>query len=48
MMNKDENVKLVFTPEQQAELAKSTDKTVEAVDLTVEELEQRITPRTLA
>jgi hypothetical protein len=46
-MADQKNVKIVLTPEQKAQLEKSTGKTVESIDLSVEELEQRIAPKTL-
>jgi hypothetical protein len=47
-MSNDKNVKIVFTPEQKTQLEKSTGKSFEAIELTVEELEQRIAPKTWA
>ncbi len=46
-MADEKHVKIVLTPEQRAELAKNTGKDVDALELSVEELEQRIAPRTL-
>jgi hypothetical protein len=43
-MADQKNVKLVLTAEQKAQLAKSTGKTVDSIELTAEELEQRIAP----
>jgi hypothetical protein len=38
-------VRLQLTPEQQARIKQATGHAAEALDLTVEELEERITPR---
>ncbi len=46
-MSEQNNVKIELTPEQQAELKQTTGKEVESLDLSVEELEQRIAPRTM-
>jgi hypothetical protein len=46
-MADQKHVKIELTPDQKAELEKSTGKTVEAIELSVEELEQRIAPMTL-
>jgi hypothetical protein len=45
-MSNDKNVKIVFTPEQKTQLEKSTGKAFEAIELSMEELEQRIAPKT--
>ncbi len=44
-MADQKNVKIELTPEQKAELEQNTGKTVDAIELSVEELEQRIAPR---
>lgn len=41
------NVRIQLTPEQQAMVRKATGKSAEALELSVEELEQRIAPSTL-
>lgn len=46
MSNKD-NIRLPLTPEQKEMVRKATGKEAEAVDLTVEELEDRIAPAKL-
>lgn len=46
-MADQKNVKLVLTPEQKAQMEKSTGKSVDSIELTAEELEQRIAPRSL-
>jgi uncharacterized small protein (DUF1192 family) len=43
-MADQKHVKIELTPDQKAELEKNTGKTVEAIELSVEELEQRIAP----
>lgn len=42
-----EPFRIKLTPEQQAAVRKATGKNAEALELTVEELEQRIAPATL-
>ncbi len=44
MAGKNPQVRIKLTPEQQAQIRKATGKNAEAVELTVEELEQRIAP----
>jgi hypothetical protein len=44
----DQNIKIELTPAQKAELEKATGKTVESLELSVEELEQRNAPRTMS
>ena len=44
-MADQKHIKIELTPEQKAELEKTTGKEVEAIELSVEELEQRIAPR---
>ena len=39
-----EPVRIKLTPEQQAEIRKATGKNAEALELTVQELEERIAP----
>ena len=41
------NIKIVLTPEQKSQLEKSTGKSVDALELNAEELEQRIAPKTM-
>ena len=43
----DQNIKIELTPEQKAALEQNTGKSVDAIELTVEELEQRIAPRVM-
>jgi hypothetical protein len=43
-MPNNPNFKLKLTPEQQAMVRKATGKNAEALELTVEELEERIAP----
>jgi hypothetical protein len=43
-MADQKHVKIELTPDQKAELEKNTGKTVEAIELSAEELEQRIAP----
>jgi hypothetical protein len=40
-------VRLQLTPEQQARIKRATGHTAETLDLTVEELEERITPKVI-
>jgi hypothetical protein len=42
------HIKIELTDEQKAELAKSTGKSVDSIELSVEELEQRIAPRVMS
>jgi uncharacterized small protein (DUF1192 family) len=42
-MSKDQ-IRIELTPEQQAQVRKATGKDAEAVELSVEELEERIAP----
>ncbi len=44
MAKGNEHVRIKLTPEQQAEVRKATGKSAEALELTVQELEQRIAP----
>jgi hypothetical protein len=46
-MADQKNVKITLTPDQKAQLEKNTGKTVDSIELSVEELEQRIAPRSL-
>ncbi len=48
MAGKNPQVRIKLTPEQQAQIRKATGKNAEAVELTVEELEQRIAPSMLS
>ena len=43
-MADQKHVKIELTPDQKAELEQNTGKSVEAIELSVEELEQRIAP----
>jgi hypothetical protein len=45
-MSKDQ-IRIELTPEQKAQVRKATGKSAEAVELSVEELEERIAPQTL-
>jgi len=44
MANKGEPVRLKLTPEQQNDIRKATGKNAEVIELSVEELEERIAP----
>jgi hypothetical protein len=44
MQNPKEQFRIQLTPEQKAEVRKATGKDAEAVELSVEELEERIAP----
>jgi uncharacterized small protein (DUF1192 family) len=41
------NIRIILTPEQKEEVRKATGKDANAVELSVEELEERIAPLTL-
>jgi uncharacterized small protein (DUF1192 family) len=43
-MNESRNIRITLTPEQKEEVRKATGKDAEAVELSVEELEERIAP----
>lgn len=45
-MSKDQ-IRIELTPEQKAQVQKATGKNAEAVELSVEELEERIAPSTV-
>ena len=45
-MADQKNVKITLTADQKAQLEKNTGKSVDSIELSVEELEQRIAPRT--
>jgi uncharacterized small protein (DUF1192 family) len=47
MQNPKGQVRIDLTPEQKAKIAAATGKDAEAVELSVEELEERIAPSTL-
>lgn len=47
MKKDDEIVRIDLTPEQKEQVKKATNKDVEAVELTVNELEERIAPRAI-
>ena len=44
MQNSKEQFRITLTPEQKAEVLRATGKDAEAVELSVEELEERIAP----
>ncbi len=44
MKNQKDPVRIQLTPEQKAEIRKNTGKDAEALELSVEELEERIAP----
>jgi hypothetical protein len=48
MENSKEQIRITLTPEQKAEVRRATGKDAEAVELSVEELEERIAPRKVA
>jgi hypothetical protein len=41
------NIRMTLTPEQKEQVRKATGKDAEAIELSVEELEERIAPRKL-
>jgi uncharacterized small protein (DUF1192 family) len=41
------NIRMTLTPEQKEQVRKATGKDAEAIELSVEELEERIAPRNL-
>jgi uncharacterized small protein (DUF1192 family) len=45
-MDTTANIRLTLTPEQKEQIRKATGKEAEALELTVEELEERIAPMT--
>jgi uncharacterized small protein (DUF1192 family) len=47
MQNPKEQVRIKLTPEQKSEIKNATGKDAEAVELSVEELEERIAPVTV-
>ena len=47
MQNPKEQFRIALTPEQKAQVREATGKDAEAVELSVEELEERIAPITL-
>jgi hypothetical protein len=47
MAESKEPVRIKLTPEQQAEVRKATGKNAEALELSVQELEERIAPATM-
>lgn len=47
MADQKKTVKFVLSPEQKAEIEKSTGKVVDSIELTAEELEQRIAPHAM-
>jgi hypothetical protein len=46
MSNEKKHLRIALTDEQKAQVAQATGKSAEAIELSVEELEQRIAPRT--
>lgn len=44
-MADQKNVKIVLTPEQKSQIEKTTGQTMDSIELSAEELEQRIAPR---
>ena len=46
-MADEKNVKITLTADQKAQLEKNTGKAVDSIELSVEELEQRIAPRSM-
>ena len=44
-MTDNKSVKFSLTPEQKSQVEKATGKSVDSIELTAEELEQRIAPR---
>ena len=47
-MDTTSNFRLTLTPEQKEEIRKATGKEVDALEMPIEELEERIAPTTLA
>ena len=47
-MDTSSNFRLTLTPEQKEEIRKATGKEVDALEMPIEELEERIAPTTLA
>ena len=47
-MDTSANIRLTLTPEQKEQIRKATGKDAEALELSVEELEERIAPTTRA
>lgn len=47
MADEKKHLRINLTDEQKAQIRNATGKTAEAIELSVEELEQRIAPRTL-
>jgi len=47
MSNPKEPVRIQLTPEQKAQVKSATDKDAEAIELTANELEERIAPITM-
>ena len=45
MSNEQKHFRIALTPDQKAQVEKATGKSAEAIELSVEELEQRIAPR---
>jgi hypothetical protein len=46
-MTESGNIRMTLTPEQREQVRKATGKDAEAIELSVEELEERIAPRKL-
>ena len=47
MSDQKKHVRIALTAEQKTQIERATGKNAEAIELSVEELEQRIAPRTL-
>lgn len=47
MSDKKDHLRITLTPEQKTQVQRATGKDAEAIELSVEELEQRIAPRTM-
>ncbi len=47
MAEQKKTIKFVLTPEQKAEIEKNTGKVVDSIELTADELEQRIAPHAM-
>ena len=47
MAESKDNIRIKLTPEQQKEVQKATGKNAEALELSVQELEERIAPATV-
>ena len=45
MADEKQHVRIALTPDQKSQVAQATGKQAEAIELSVQELEERITPR---